>query len=120
MNWYNVLKATTRIELEANWTRQAPLKGTSREIDFVPVTKLFLPWCSGTWLLTELEPGTPLAFGLCDLGFGTPELGYVDLSELAAVSGPGGLHVEEDRHFKPSKTLSQYSADAARIGCIVV
>ena len=49
----------------------------------LPVVKLFTPDASATWLLTELDPADPdLAFGLCDLGLGCPELGYVRLSEL--------------------------------------
>lgn len=120
MNWYNILKGDTRDQLENNWREQAKVKGTSKEIDYKPVCKLFTPWASGTWLLTELEPGTTLAFGLCDLGFGTPELGDVCLHELYNVEGPGGLRVEQDIHFKAKKTLREYTTDAMRIGCIAV
>ena len=67
------------------------------EQDFNPVVKLFCPWGGATWLLTELgTEDRDLAFGLCDLGMGSPELGYVRLSELAAVIGPGGLRIERD------------------------
>ena len=38
-----------------------------------------------------------LAFGLCDLGLGEPELGYVTLHELAAARGPLGLPLERVR-----------------------
>ncbi len=56
---------------------------SSGEQDFRPVVKLFTPWANGTWLLSELSPSDPdIAFGLCDLGQGTPDLGYVSLSEL--------------------------------------
>lgn len=85
------------------------------EIDFKPVVKLFCPWGGGTWLLSELDPGDPdLAFGLCDLGLGCPELGSVRLSELESLRGPGGLRVERDLHFRPCKTLSAYAEDASR------
>ena len=58
-------------------------------IDFEPVVKLFTPDGNATWLLTELDPnGAYLAFGLCDLGLGEPELGYVSLPELAAARRP--------------------------------
>ena len=71
-----------------------------RDIDHVPVVKLFTPDASATWLLTELDPDDPdRAFGLCDLGLGCPELGYVSLAELAALRGPMGLPVERDMHF---------------------
>ena len=59
------------------------------EMDFMPVVKLFCPWTGATWLLTELDPEDPdIAFGLCDLGLGFPELGSVRISELEAVRGP--------------------------------
>lgn len=59
-----------------------------------------------------------IAFGLCDLGFGCPELGSVRLSELEAVRGPGGLAVERDLHFRPTKSLTAYAAEANRFGRI--
>ena len=83
-------------------------------IDFKPVVKLFVPWGAATWLLTELETddGEDIAFGLCDLGMGFPELGRVSLTEIRQLRGPGGLYVERDIHFRADKTLSQYAADA--------
>ncbi|RED25558.1 hypothetical protein BJ123_13126 [Rhodopseudomonas thermotolerans] len=85
-----------------------------RPNDYRPVVKLFCPWGGATWLLTELDPECPdIAFGLCDLGFGCPELGSVSLSEVQSVSGPGGLRIERDLHFSADKTLSAY-ADEAR------
>jgi len=69
--------------------------GASPEPDFLPVVKLLTPDAGATWLLTEIDPHDyDRAFGLCDLGLGTPELGYVSLRELAALRGPLGLHVE--------------------------
>jgi hypothetical protein len=59
------------------------LRGTENEPDFLPVVKLFMPECGFVWLLTELDPEQPdIAFGLCDLGMGCPELGSVSLSEI--------------------------------------
>jgi hypothetical protein len=52
------------------------------------------------------QPFGQLAFGLCDLGMGEPELGYVSLTELRAVRGKIGLPVERDEHFEADKTLS--------------
>ncbi|MCB0637346.1 MAG: DUF2958 domain-containing protein [Lewinella sp.] len=84
------------------------------DADFIPVVKLFTPDAKCTWLLTELDPEEPdIAFGLCDLGMGFPELGNVLISELEALRGKLGLPVERDRHFYPDKTLSAY-ADEAR------
>jgi Protein of unknown function (DUF2958) len=82
--------------------------------DLHPVVKLFCPWNGATWLLTELDPEDPdIAFGLCDLGMGFPELGSVRMSELAAITGPGGLCIERDLYFRPAMTLQGY-ADAAQ------
>ncbi len=78
-----------------------------------PVVKLFTPWGSATWLLSELDQDG-IAFGLCDLGMGEPELGYVDLKELADLRGPFGLRVERDLHFKAEMTLTEY-ADEERL-----
>jgi hypothetical protein len=91
-----------------------------REIDHRPVVKIFDPGGSATWLLTEVSPADPkIAFALCDLGHGCPELGYVDISELAAVKTRLGLRLEIDRHFRATKTISEYAAEARRKGRIV-
>jgi hypothetical protein len=88
--------------------------------EFRPVVKLFCPWTGATWLLSELDPDDPdLAFGLCDLGFGFPELGSVRLSELRNVIGPGGLTIERDIHFVATMTLTEYADEARRVGAIV-
>ncbi|ALV27382.1 DUF2958 domain-containing protein [Pannonibacter phragmitetus] len=87
---------------------------------FWPVVKLFCPWGAATWLLSELDPDAPdIAFGLCDLGMGSPELGSVSLSEIAAIRGPSGLTIERDQHFKPTKSLTAYAAEARLAGRIV-
>ncbi len=87
--------------------------GREHTTDFEPVVKLFCPWNLAIWLLTELDPENPdIAFGLCGLGMGFPELGNVSLSEMESVSGPGGLRIERDLHFTASKTLSAYAREA--------
>lgn len=84
-----------------------------------PVVKLFTPDAGATWLLTELDPADPdLAFGLCDLGLGCPELGYVRLSEIEALRGPMGLPIERDLHFEADRRISTYAADAREAGRI--
>jgi len=89
------------------------------EADFIPVVKLFTPDAGCTWLLTELDPqDQDIAFGLCDLGLGYPELGSVRISELESVRGKLGLPVERDRHFYPDKTISFYAEDARLAGSI--
>src|SRR6202023_1496906 len=83
--------------------------------DFKPVVKLFAPWGGATWLLTELDPDNPdIAFGLCDLGMGCPELGSVSLAEIESIRSPGGLLIERDLYFKPTKTLQAYADEARR------
>lgn len=85
-----------------------------------PVVKLFTPDANATWLLTELDPDDPgIAFGLCDLGLGTPELGYVALAELVCIRGRLGLPIERDEHFRPKKPLSAYAAEARRTKRII-
>ena len=99
--------------------QQAAVRGTDAEIDFYPVVKLFTPDAGATWLLTEIDPDEPdLAFGLCDLGLGFPELGSVSLSELAALRGRLGLPVERDLYFVARKTLSTYAREASEAGHI--
>jgi hypothetical protein len=83
------------------------------EADFIPVVKLFTPDAACTWLLSELDPEDPdIAFGLCDLGMGFPELGSVRISELESVRGRLCLPVERDLHFAPRHTLSVYARAA--------
>jgi hypothetical protein len=88
--------------------------------DYYPVVKLFTPWSAATWLITELDPEEPdIAFGLCDLGFGFPELGCVRISELAADRDCFGMEVERELHWKAKKTLSEYAEDARKAQRIV-
>ena len=75
-------------------------------IDFPPVVKFFTPDATCTWLLSELDPDDPdIAFGLCDLGMGTPELGSVRISE-------------RDRQFTPRDTLMVYARAAWNTACV--
>jgi hypothetical protein len=89
--------------------------------DFWPVVKLFTPDAGCTWLLTEIDPETPdIAFGLCDLGMGSPEMGSVSLAELSAVRGRLKLPIERDVHFKATKSLTAYADEARMLGSINV
>jgi len=107
-------------QMRANGAENAKRSASGADtIDFEPVVKLFCPWGEPIWLLTELDPEDPdVAFGLCDLGMGFPELGNVRLSEIFAVRGPGRLRIERDLHFMPTKTLSAYAEEARRAGCV--
>ncbi|TXL75133.1 DUF2958 domain-containing protein [Vineibacter terrae] len=93
--------------------RQARQESGRAEDDFIPVVKLFTPDAQCTWLLTELDPEDPdIAFGLCDLGMGCPELGAVRISELESVRGRLGLPVERDLSFSASHAISVYARAA--------
>jgi len=96
------------------------LSGTGEDINPPPVVRLFMPGTAGIWLLTELDPRDPdLAFGLCDLGLGCPELGYISLWELTNVQSSLGLTIEVDEHFVGTRPLSVYT-EAARIAGSIV
>lgn len=98
-----------RAQLLANGRRTIE----NEDFDPLPVVKLFTPDASATWLLTEIDPDDEdHAFGLCDLGQGFPELGYVSLAELQSVRGHLGLPIERDLHFEADKTISAYAREA--------
>ncbi len=78
-----------------------------------PVVKLYTPDAAGTWLLAWLSPHDPdVAYGLCNLGNGFPEIGGVRLSETAAMRGPTGRPVERDPTFTARQSLIDYAMDA--------
>ena len=84
----------------------------NRGKDYMPVVKWFTPDANATWLITEIDPDG-YAFGLCDLGTGTPELGYIRLQDLRTIRGSLGLPVERDMSFRAVHNLSVY-AEAAK------
>ena len=108
-------------QLAANGrANQSRLEAGQDTIDFEPVVKLFTPDGGATWLLSETEPEDPdIAFGLCDLGLGYPELGSVRLSVLKAHRGRLGLPIERDLHFEAEAPLSTYAERAREAGGIV-
>jgi len=115
-----LLTKAQREQLLDNGRRQAAVKGTSDEIDFRPVVKLFNPVGAATWLLTEIDPDDEtVAWGLCDLGMGFPEFGTVSLIELAAYRGRLGLGIERDRYFEARGPISAYIAAANKAERIV-
>jgi hypothetical protein len=75
-----------------------------------PVVKLVLPGYQCTWLLTEIDYDLPrLAFGLCDLGFGYTDIGWIDLRKLTTAKGKLGLPVERDANFIGKYPISVYA-----------
>ena len=95
-----------------------------------PVLKLFTPAGSATWLIHSVHPEEPdHLFGLCDLGMGFPELGYVSLAELESLRVPAcivimgrdhhfSIEVERDLYFQPTHSLRAYAQAAAHEGRI--
>jgi len=93
--------------------------GKGEDIDPYPVLKLFTPDANATWLITEANPlDSDIMFGLCDLGLGMPELGFVSLSEIKQVRGALGLPVERDLYFTARHPLSWYTRLAFSSGHI--
>lgn len=89
------------------------------EPDPAPVVKFFNPCGAATWLFSELDHDGDTLFGLCDLGFGCPELGSASLAEIASVTVAFGLRIERDLHFAPIHPLSVYAEAARQHGGIV-
>ena len=108
-------------QLAANGrANQARIEAGEDTIDHHPVIKLFTPDGGATWLLSETDPeDADIAFGLCDLGMGYPELGSVRLSVLKAHRGRLGLPIERDLHFEADAPLSTYADSAREAGGIV-
>lgn len=103
---------------QAQLARLAANAGLPDGADPRPVVKLFSPDGSATWLLTELHADGML-FGLCDLGLGHPELGYVHRRELETARGRLGLPIERDRHWRATAPLSAYAEAARTAGRII-
>ena len=53
--------------------------------DHEPVVKLHSKYGKAIWLLSELDAANNIAFGLCDLGQGKPELSYVSINDLESI-----------------------------------
>jgi hypothetical protein len=114
-----LITKTQHEQLIANCQAQiARMDAGESDLDFKPVVKLFTPDAQCTWLLTELG-NDDIAFGLCDLGMGCPELGYVSMTELRDLRGPLGLSVECDLHFEADKSISAYAEEARQLRRIV-
>ena len=96
-----------------------------KDHDPQPVVHLYLTETSHQWLLTEIDDDD-IAFGLCDLGAGCPELGYVDLHEVLAtalsVSSKSRRNIELCRNpaFRAIAPLSEYAEQARRAHRIVL
>jgi hypothetical protein len=115
-----LLPPETRFALRANdINRRAAASAETTEPDPVPVLKLFNPLGAATWLATELDEDGDTLFGLADLGFGCPELGYFSLSEIAEVRLPFGMTIERDLSFETAVPLTIWAETARRAGSIL-
>ena len=104
--------------LTADQMRQLVNNHLYRGEDTPPVVKFFDPMGAATWLISEVDPETGIAFGLCDLGFGEAELGYVDLNELVSIQHHRPLGIERDLHFKGNRPMSYYVQMAKENGSL--
>lgn len=89
------------------------LYATENDADPIVRAKLFTPWTSWTWFVTELDPETGRGFGYVTSGGGAGELGYFSLEEMASITGPFGLLIEEDSWWT-EKPLSEAKKE---VGC---
>ena len=77
------------------------------------VVKFFNPMGNQTWQIAEgnaQEDGDWIFFGLCDLGFGSPEWGYVSLRELESIDVGFGMGIERDIMVGPSELHPEWAA----------
>ena len=82
--------------------------------DHEPVVKLHSKYGKAIWLLSELDAANNIAFGLCDLGQGTPELSYVSIEHLESIKHARlkVRMVETDPKFEGKYPMSVYKAAA--------
>jgi hypothetical protein len=114
-----LLPPELRFALRANDISRRACDEKGTRFDPPPVIKLFNPLGAATWLATELGEDGDTLFGLADLGFGCPELGYFSLSEIADVRLPFGMAIERDLSFESAFPLTIWTAWARRAGSIL-
>ena len=73
---------------------------------------------SAQWLLSEYDEVQQTFFGLCDLGLGFPEMGYVALSDLDELTGVATPEI--NGAFEAHARLSTYAKAAHNRECIVL
>jgi hypothetical protein len=119
---WQILEATMKLitdEHRATMLANDARYATDPSLDPVPVVKIFNPMGAATRLLCSLDRNDPdIAYGLCDLGFGTPEIGSVRISEMESCVLALGLRLERDLYFRPAKTLGQYADEARAHGSV--
>ncbi len=92
----------------------------NQDQDHVPVVMLTIPYTDCVWLISEIIPEDEnIGFGLCDIGQGTPELGYVNLKELAISQKLIGMPVYNNPLFRGKYPMSAYT-EAAQQACAII
>jgi Protein of unknown function (DUF2958) len=82
--------------------------------DHAPVVCWYCPTGIAKWLVSEIVD-EETAFGLCDLGFGYPELGYIHLPDLEECDKSFMFGIDRKTQVLPNFPMSVY-AEAARKG----
>ncbi|MDQ1158912.1 hypothetical protein QE385_003239 [Sphingomonas sp. SORGH_AS 950] len=114
-----LLTPEIRAQLQANAdAHHAAQAEGRREPDAAPVVKFFNPVGAATWLFSELDADGDALFGLCDLGFGCPELGYASLFEIESLRLSWGLRIERDLCFESHTPMTVWADTARRLGSI--
>jgi hypothetical protein len=85
--------------------------------DHAPVVKWFTPDANATWLISEIIDDET-AFGLCDMGHGCPELGYISIQEIGEYISPFSNRIERDICFEGKFPMSVYYEAARSIQMI--
>jgi len=110
---------TELVLLQSNYdTNEEARNLDGNTVDFQPVVKWFDIMSGATWLISEVDHNEELAFGLCDLGFGFPELGLVAISEIKSLKLGSIPRIERDIHFAATQSLTRYANEARQAGCI--
>lgn len=116
MDYLKLIREKDLQQLVINRQAQRPVQGTAKEIKFMPVVKLHIPYTHCLWLLSELDEDF-IAFGLCQIH--CAELGSVWLDELLDLD-IDGLKVVQDTTFQPTMTIGDYAKMANRNGGLLL
>ena len=111
---------TKVIEAQLIKNGEATEAAEGADLHHKPVVKLFDPYGQSTWILSEYDPASDLAFGLCDLGMGFPELGYVRIDEVKSLKFCGNPRIERDMNWDADgHSLTEFADKARQEGRIV-
>jgi hypothetical protein len=113
MDYKTKINSAQQVATKAQWEKLLQ-NGRNRDQDHAPVVKYFDPYGPSTWLISEVDPeNKDIAFGLCDLGMDSPELGSVLLSEMCRLQT-----LERDIHFVTQLPMSQWATASQESGQI--